>query len=190
MLPSRVLRFHLRMIQFCSHVGLKNKKMNCTWICSPGYTAAPYKTPQEHTHYKKFRNTVLTPLCNLNYFLSADSEFKAIEFFEESEGLKTLREKNSQCSDLDPVTVFCCNSPKTLCPSDSLDSARPVNVYYNINTCLFGPVTLNTFALIITQWAGYAAIITLYHNNLCTGTLLHAIGAWCWSQCEIRCMLK
>lgn len=59
------------------------------------------------------------------------------------------------------MLVLCCNAPRPPCSSDSIDSALPVNAHCNINPAPFGPVTLNTFTLIVTQRAGYATILTL-----------------------------
>lgn len=56
------------------------------------------------------------------------------------------------------MLVLCCNAPRPLCISDTTDSALPVNAPSNINPSPLGPVTLNTFTLIVT---GYVAILTL-----------------------------
>lgn len=61
----------------------------------------------------------------------------------------------------DLVLVLCCNAPRPPCSSDSIDNALPVNARCNISPGPFGPVTLNTFTLIVTQQAGYAAVLTL-----------------------------
>lgn len=59
------------------------------------------------------------------------------------------------------MLVLCCNAPRPLCISDTTDSALPVNAPSNINPSPLGPVTLNTFTLIVTERAGYVAILTL-----------------------------
>lgn len=43
------------------------------------------------------------------------------------------------------------DAPRPPCSSENIDSALPVNAHYNINPGPFGPVTLNTFALIVTD---------------------------------------
>ena len=77
------------------------------------------------------------------------------------------------------MLVMCCNAPRPPCSFDSIDSALPVNVHCNINRGPSGPVTLNTFTLIVTQRAGYAAILTVLPladlSILEAGTLLYPV---------------
>ena len=109
----------------------------------------------------------------LLFSILADNKFKAIR----SLGMQIAAWRHQLiwggkfwvCSDQE-ASCWCRNASRPPCSSDSIDSALPVNAHYNINP--FGPVTLNTFTVIVTQRAGYAAILTL-DVGLCAGTLLH-----------------
>lgn len=81
--------------------------------------------------------------------------------------------------------MLCCNASRPPCTSDSIASALPVNAHYNINPGPFGPVTLNTCNLIITQRAGYVAILTL---NVAISWSLYTLG-WHTIACSLVLMV-
>lgn len=59
------------------------------------------------------------------------------------------------------MLVWCCNASRPPCPSDNIDGAPLIKAHYNINPAPAGPVTLNTFALILSHRAAYCATLAL-----------------------------
>lgn len=57
--------------------------------------------------------------------------------------------------------MLCCNASRPLCPSDNIDGAPLINAHENVNPAPAGPVTLNTFALILSQRAADCATMAL-----------------------------
>ncbi len=134
------------------------------------YTTARHKKPQEHANWSyvqtQSEGTEGSVKLLFSIYLSfADNKFKAI--WSLGKQIVAWRHPFVLGGKLESmlwpgglVLVLCCNAPRPPCSSDSIDSALPVNAHYNINPAPFGPVTLNTFTLIVTQQAGYATILS------------------------------